>query len=364
MQTGNVTGFNYSYKNQSGEALNTLVNMLQDQAARIKDVYADSNALAVDGVNGSVLRTIKGEEFELSDKAHRDLAGRCNIPMNGYRWLGEAGHSDLRAQLVNRELPKTAGRVLIRGYDNKARALMSNSYKVIEQFEVLASIVPVIRERDLKLLSANLTESDMHLIVTDDKGLMVKVGDEVKNCYKISNNQIGQGKLVIEHFAYRLACLNGAITQPGKDAWLEQRHVGRNSEYLTASEKAIFMREFREKFTHAIDSDTLEKYVEKLQIAHTAEVKAETNVLFDSLRLMLDKDNKVLTDRERVLIAEEYIVEKGRSGANFFSVVQGITAAANRLEDYDRGIELQELGTTVLNWTPIKRDLLLNAVAA
>lgn len=206
--------------------------------------------LSVDSVLGSQAL------YEVGAVAHEQLGEKLGIPRAYYkRMLAE--NPWLLKENVNAWLGTNGKNHLLRTLDGRVRAVMSDSYLCLDNYDLFYNAIVAIQESKATLLKADLTEEHMyiraiapdfreridrqlggnelgvgHHIRPDWRGEGEPDADEVCPLLTIRNSEVGRGGLSVTAGFFRFVCSNGANIS--KD--LSKIHLGeRQSEGLYVS---------------------------------------------------------------------------------------------------------------------------------
>src|SRR4051812_1977402 len=185
------------------------------RALRLEATPGGPAPVMLQGVNGGLA---------LRPVAHGQLAQSRGIPKPYYdRMLSEA--PELLALNVNRWLGAQPARKLVRTLDGGARAILSSSYRPLDNYDLAEAVLPKLFDVQAKVVSCEVTESRFYLkAVTERVQGEVKQGDVVQAGLVVSNSEVGQGSLRVEALDYRLVCTNGMI----REAAVRKAHLGRS----------------------------------------------------------------------------------------------------------------------------------------
>ena len=172
---------------KQGMTIEELLTEVQRQSSAKKDYVAstqhDVRLVPMDGFpNGVAVVLQKGQDLEIAtdddaethllerlevtEHAHRQIAGRLSIPWKFYHRMLE-DHTDIVIDAVNKLFEREPGTRLLRTMDNKLRAFLSNRYKRIDNDQVLGAALPAIVKGDLEttLLSCQVTDRNLYVKV-------------------------------------------------------------------------------------------------------------------------------------------------------------------------------------------------------
>nr|AKH47571.1 hypothetical protein AM1_A0346 [uncultured marine virus] len=334
-----------------------------DQLSRAKhDVVVDSRSLEMIQT-GTTDFALMGEGELLGDlnpHSHGQMSARLQIPKKYYDRMQEQ-EPDLLKHNVNRWLQHSPTKRMVRTYRHEVggpkrivRAVMSDRYQRIDNYDVLANLMPVLNEvgieYGLDLKSCEVTDSKMYAKLTSPRLRgEVKAGDVVEAGVSISNSEIGMGIYVISPFIYRLWCDNGCGTDEGK---FSRRHVGAQTEmgeqmqsFMTDETNRVvdqgILLQSRDTLKGILSEEVFGRNLTKLQNAANGKEASQPiqamEVLANSLGLTEDENRSALMS----LLKEDDMTKWGFCNA--------VTQIANEHEDYDRASELENMGGKVID---------------
>ena len=339
---------------KAGRSISAIAAELERQAASKKDYIADTRKLtmrtAKTGEEGNVIMDGVNGGMPLRPTAHGQLAASLAIPKQYYdRMLSET--PDLLAANVNRWLERQPAKKLIRTLDNSIRAVLSDSYRPLDNFDLAEAVLPKIMDLGAEIQSTEVTESRFYLKATTDrvKG-EPKVGDVIYAGVVVSNSEVGHGSLRVEEMDFRLVCTNGMI----RNHAIRKAHLGRSQRGADAIEDA---REFFKDATRLADDRAFflktqdavaamfnpDRFAERIkQYAEAAAVTIEADpvkvIEFTARRFNL-------LDGERSTIMK-HLVKGGDLSA--WGVANAVTRTAQDVESYDRATELEAIGGDII----------------
>jgi hypothetical protein len=335
---------------KTGRSLSELAAELERQQATKRDYVADTRRLSMAPTStGVILNGVNGG-MTLKPIAHQQLSEALKIPKPYYdRMLADA--PDLLSANVNRWLERQPARKLIRTLDGQVRAILSDSYRPLDNLDLAEAVLPKLIGLEARVVSGEVTENRFYLkAVTERIQGTVKPGDVIQAGVVVSNSEVGQGSLRVEALDYRLVCTNGMI----RETAVRKAHLGRGSRGHDLIEDA---REYFRSETRAADDR-----------AFFLKVQDATAAMFDQERF----DRRLLTYRETgereikadpVQVVEVTAQRFGFSEGERTSILQhlirgsdltqwglanAVTRAAQDQESYDRATELEKLGGEVV----------------
>jgi hypothetical protein len=227
---------------------------------------------------------------------------------------------------------------------------LSDRYRIVDHYEILETILPVIGEmgEGMNIVSTEVTETKLYLKVINKRlELEVNKGDVVQAGFVVSNSEIGLGAVSVEPLIYRLVCENGMIA---KDYSQKRYHIGRAAnaeesyelyadETIKASERA-FLLKIRDTVRAAVDIAKFSQIVE--QMRHCQERQIEGNpvsaidITAKHFGLNQSESSGVLT----------HLIQGGDLTA--YGLLNAITRTAQDIDSYDRATELEGAASQVL----------------
>jgi hypothetical protein len=228
---------------KSGLTLSELAKEIERRQSMKSDFVAPASKiqLAVGRDDKAILKML-GEpgSFPLNQVAHEQVADYAGIPMPYYRRM-QAEAPQLLVTNVNRWLEEKAGakeRRLVRTLGGHVRAVLSDKYRPLENEDLAEAILPVLLERDLIIMSCQVTDTRLYIKAVDrsiEKNLPVgkRMGDgshHIFDCLSpaivVSNSEVGRGSLLVEAGVYTKACTNLAVF----GASMRKFHTGARAE--------------------------------------------------------------------------------------------------------------------------------------
>lgn len=307
-----------------------------------------------------------GKRFGMNPSAHKQLAGRLGIPVRYYNRMREE-RPELLARNVNDWLADDPRRFLTRTLDSNVRAFLSDSYRPLDNEDLLEAILPVLLHElgenakggiDLRFESMNVTPHNMLIkVVTPRIQAEIRKGDIVQAGALIRNSEVGEGSLELAPFLYRCWCSNGAISQ---DFSMRKTHIGRKAKFgdldlaqewftdetRAADDRALWLK-VRDSVRGFFNPKNFEKIVDKHREAATQplnEDKVEDVVEVTAKHFGLNDGEKrgVL----RHLLQGDDAPKPKR--LTRYELVQAVTATSQDLDSYDRATDLERIGGRIL----------------
>jgi Domain of unknown function (DUF932) len=339
---------------KTGRTLSALAAELERQQASKKDYVADTRRLkmeagTIQGRNNVVLQGVNGG-MTLKPIAHAQLANTLGIPKPYYdRML--ADKPDLLAANVNVWLTTGQAKKLIRTLDGEVRAILSDSYRPLDNLDLAEAVLPKLLDLGATVESGEVTENRFYLkVVTDRVQGEVKKGDVIKAGLVVSNSEVGQGSLRVEALDYRLVCLNGMIREQairkahlgrgarGQDAIEDAREFFR-TETRIADDRAFFLK-VQDAVASMFDQARFDKRLDQYREASEMLITREAEEVME-----ITAKRFALPDAERSSILKHLIRGDDMSK---WGLANAVTRAAQDVESYDRSTELEALGGDIV----------------
>lgn len=338
---------------QSLSSLEVLAAKLTEQNSAKADFVVPVAALGMyesaklGGHNGTELQ-------ELTPLGHQQLGEYTGIPKVYYDKLLATDPSVLAGNVnlwLSRKPEKE--RRMVRTIEGKVRALLSDSYQRIDNYEVAEVALDILSGvPGLRVVSSAVTDSRLYIkAVSDSLQLPVpgskRVGDLVETGVVVSNSEVGLGAVSIMPFAHFLVCTNGMVrNQEG----LRAAHVGRKldnsiegllSDQTKRLQDAAVLSKVRDVIKSCFDRANFEAFIERLGVTTKQEIKGDVVQAVEAL----GPTTFGLSVGERQSVLRHLI-----SGGDLsrFGLINAITRTGEDVESYDRATELETIGFKLL----------------
>lgn len=346
---------------KTGKTLQELAVELERQRTAKKDMIVDMGALSMLGIDGGniglalkVTGSDTSSRYGINDIAHRQIGQHLKIPALYYDRM-KTEYPELLVQNVNSWFSRAPdAKRMLRTMDGVARALLSDRYRRIDNYEVASAVLPIIGGMDgAAVESCELTESRMYLKVVNPRVTAEVVpGDVVQAGVIISNSEVGMGSVSVSPLVYRLVCSNGMIAQDGA---VRKYHVGRanesgedfsiyRSETIEADDKAFLMK-LEDSVKAAIDQARFAAIVGRMREA--AEATMDAKVVPQVVELASKEYG--MTEAEGKGVLGHLIVGGDLS---LYGLANAVTRQAQDVESYDRSTELEATGYKIITMAP------------
>ncbi|WP_373539732.1 hypothetical protein [Chamaesiphon sp.] len=180
---------------KTGLTLVQLAEELTAQQESKRDFHAPTQSLSMLGNGNFHLETNNGGEImPATDYAHAQMASRLSVPKPYYDRM-RAQSPNLLSANVNHWLREKQGETsLIRTLRGQVRAFLSNRYRIVDNHEILAMVMPELAEMGdgIRIASCNVTEEKMYLkVINTNIEAAISVGDPVQAGFVLSNGELG-----------------------------------------------------------------------------------------------------------------------------------------------------------------------------
>jgi hypothetical protein len=346
---------------KKGRTLMELAQEVQDRAERKKDYVADTRQVSLDTrVVAPTVEDYKTEvkmqlngigEFDMDGHTHGQISNHLQIPKRYYdRMLQEAPH--LLTNNVNHWLRENPTKRMVRTIDGRARAFLSNRYRVIDHEEVLEGILPTLMDMEMAIESCQVTESRLYVKAffpqIEGEIKLKKVGEVVRAGVIISNSEVGLGSCYAYPMSLILSCLNGARHQA---YGMKKYHVGRitgegqdaieffKDDTRKADDQA-FLLKLRDVVHSCADQAKFNTILEKMQDATEKEIEGDPVASVEAVQKKYQ-----LTDDEQTSVLT-HLIKGGDLTA--FGMMNAVTRASQDVGDYDRATDLEKMGGEII----------------
>ena len=286
------------------------------------------------------------DRFTIDKHAHAQLGAHLDIPRKFYDEQ-LASNPDLLAVMVNTLMRRTVKPRLVRTLDGRARAIMSNRYRAIDNYDIAPMVFENLVDSQAQIVSCDITETKLYIKALFPKSeAEVKKGDPIQMGVVISNSEIGMGQLSFQPLLYRLVCLNGAIMQ---DNSLKRRHLGSKLdmddtglalEYIKDDTRKkmdeALIYQLRDTLTAFSSPQKVLEYAEKARLASADMITGDPIAAVQVLQ-----KRAALTDDDRGGILRHLI---GGGDLSRWGVANAVTRYSQDVQSYDKATELEALG--------------------
>jgi len=281
--------------------------------------------------------------YPLTEWAHTQLAEKTGIPVKYYQRMREGGHLDLLAENVNTWLSHDDSDVLVRVLDGNVRAILSNRYRVMDNYDLLFAALDEFKRHGVDIHRCDL--SDMHMYIKVVKPYEIQEivkDDKVVPGLVLTNSEVGAGALKVEPFMLRLICENGLI---GENV-VRRVHLGRRrertddiwSDETWKKRDETLWSEVRDVIRATFDPEIFEEWVDKLRRGTEVEVESPTTAV-DNIAVKYNISDEKKKDLLDYFTTKEAPTQWGLANA--------ITRIAQEEEKPENQVELEKIGNEI-----------------
>jgi hypothetical protein len=352
---------------KTGRTLVELAQEIERRANAKKDLVTSTVNLQMTDIGLGRVGLAIGDKVRLNDItpiAHGQIAEHTEIPKKYYdKMLGEA--PDLLTNNVNRWFAKYPAGRMVRCLDNKARAFLSDKFRIdMENEDFAQAVLPVLAELKLDIMSCDITDRRLYIKAVDQRVSRelaktgAKLGDGghtivrvVAPAITISNSEVGDGALSVQGGVYDRWCSNlGSFGERSmRQAHVGGRHsVAEGELYAMLSDKskrldtAALWSKVADVVRGVFDLAKFNALVDKIEGSQAEKIET-TDVV-----KVVENVNKQLgfneTEGKSVL---KHLIEGG--DLSRFGVYNAVTRMAqDDIVDYDRATQLERIGAKVI----------------
>jgi hypothetical protein len=352
---------------KQGRSLVELAAEVMDRATSKQDFIAPVAKLKMDPSTGNL--QVGDKALPVAGIAHSQLATYTGIPRDYYDRM-RTDRPELLAANVNAWLGQLAERAkagkperrMVRTLRGEVRALLSDGYNnALENEVLLEAVLPVLQQRNLVIMSCEVTDRRLYLKAVDPSILRdVPTGralgdgshvffDTVSPAVIISNSEVGFGRLSVETGVFTKVCTNLAMIGSN----FKRRHVGSKAdllgedvfEMLTDKTKALtagaVMAQLRDVVASAFDAAKFEATAGLL--AKAAEVRLPAD---DVVEVVAKVGRTYGIDEAARPSILKHLIEFG--SLTQYGLHAAITRAAADVADYDKATEMERAGGEII----------------
>jgi len=336
---------------KEGDKMNlvSLIEELERQKRNSLDLIVESSSLKAVADEKSGVRLVVPEygDFQLTDWAHGQLADKLGIPRRYYERMRNSGKSQLLADNVNAWLEGKERR-LIRILDGKVRAILSDRYRIIDNYDLVFLALDEFKKKEtVEIYRIDLTETMLYLKAID-RTLTASIREEdiVYGGLILRNSEVGASALKVEPFILRKVCSNGLILQHS----LKKIHLGRQTlqvgyidwsdETRELEDRALWSK-VRDIIRATFDKQVFDGWVKRLResvwIGIEKPIKAVNNIV----------KHLGLTEEQKSQLLMHF------SEHTKYGLINAVTNLASQTKNVDEQIRLEEFAGTLLE-SPLK----------
>ncbi len=351
---------------KAGKTLVELANEIMRQANAKKDYIAPTGKMSMGyvappagGTSEGVVMSLGNGPLGINRLAHQHIGDYTGIQKQYYDKMLEQA-PELLTQNVNHWLGKSNEKRLVRTLDGRVRAMLSDRYRPLENSDLAEAILPVLQERELTVVSCEITERRMYIKAFDkriEREIALQGSDPAHTfvrkdvCFPaitVSNSETGNGSLSVAAGLWTGGCTNFASFS---DSRMRKYHVGQkalDSEdvYALLSDKtkrltdAAVWAQTRDVVGSAFDTARFEELLGRVQQTTTQKIAGD---VVEVIELVGDRFGFNKGERGSVL---KHLIEGG--DLSRYGLFNAVTRTAEDLEDYERATDFERAGGQII----------------
>jgi len=294
-------------------------------------------------------------ELALTPRSHGHVASRLEIPRPFYNRVLEQ-HPGLWRDTVAQLSGATNKAVMLRTADDNLRALLSSSYRRMDNWPVLREVAGFLGELPgVEVVSKNGREGKMGSKIGAPKRDAVEVlkGDWMRTGVAISNSEVGEGSFSVRGFAERLVCLNGMVV-PVDVLGIRRTHLGKRlSEPGDRARELVLSDETVRAEAHALALMARDVMAEmfapeaQLRLADRLRDAAQDRVTGHVVPAVQELARVLVLTEEETSSVLDSLLRAGGDPTRY-SMIQAVTDASKQARSYDRATEMEAAGGKIL----------------
>lgn len=291
--------------------------------------------------------------FPLREVAHGQLAEYTGIPKTYYDKMRRE-KPELLVANADTWLQSMNDQRLVRTLDGDVRALLSNRYRPLDSFDLVAAALPAIRQASAQIVSCEVTERKLYIKATTiSMRFEVKRGDIVEMGTHAVQQRSRAGALATAPFLNRLICLSKAVAneygQRRTHTWASASATAATMTAYRRSGCAVGTREADDKAFFLQTADVVRACLDPVKMEPIAAKLRESTgrtIDGDPVKVVEVTAKRLgMGDAERANVLKHLI-----AGADIsqWGLMNAVTRAAGDAADYDRATELERAGYGVV----------------
>lgn len=357
---------------RTGRSLQEIAAELERQVGSRKDYLAPQGQMTAKVLEGEVvLDGFNGQALQINPYAHGQLGDHLGIPKKYYDRMATE-QPQLLADNINAWFQADAeNQRMVRTLDGRARGILSPKFRPLDNFDLAQTVLPVLLENNVQIMSAELTETRMYI-----KGILPQLSEALPAGMQwgqghndvgsptggraygregrlvaaivISNSEVGAGTLRIEPSVFTTWCTNLAIMA---QAAMRKYHVGRaweadgswevfRDETRAADDRAFWMKA-KDVTMAAFDRKIFMAAIDQIRNA------AQAPIVSTDLPKVVEVTRKQLALPESTQNGILTFLARG-GDLTRWGLSSAITEVANDYKDYEGATDLERAGGAVL----------------
>ncbi len=263
-------------------------------------------------------------ERSLTDFSLSQLCTKIGVPSGYISKCIESGREKLAERNVNVWLLTYGRDLMIRGYNDSVRGILSGKFTAFDAPEVLEVLGNTVNGEEFEVKGSMLNPERLHIRIGLRERLTPK--DDLFAGFSIDSSDVGRKTLSASFFIYKKVCTNGLIIRKKADDLFSHRHIGIS----------------KDKFVEGF-----QKGIERLP-----QVAAEYNVLLNKAR-----DKKIEESVAKEILEKESFSKDGSEkviqlmhenyGSSYLGFINAITDAA-KVYTLEKRVEIETFAGNLL----------------
>jgi hypothetical protein len=294
--------------------------------------------------------TIK--QHELTNYAHEQIATKTGIPIRYYERMREDGKLELLSQNVNTWLPDREKR-LVRVQDDKVRAVLSDRYRIIDNYDVVFETLEQLKKIQEKtglqidVKECSLTDRHLYMKITSP-GLSGKVlhykgrEEPVEGGIIISNSEVGCGAFRVEPFVNVLICQNVLIGEHK----LAKVHLGkeRGIGLIDWSDETLEYQDMelwssvRDLIIATFNPEIFSKWLDEINEVAGKELEKPLEAV----------DNVIKRYGLPQKMKDDLVSQFMKESPTVWGLSMAVTRVAQRQENYETQVDMERIGAKII----------------
>lgn len=344
---------------KAGKSLAELAAEIMRQAESKRDYIAPAKLVTMNPQGEVALGNgQKTQPMALTEHARGQLADWLGIPKTYLDRMAKDAPA-LMAENVNTWLQMSDNKRMVRTLDGRVRAILSDKYRPLENFDLAEAVLPVLQDLDLYVVSCDITERRLYVKAFDkriEREIKVRGSDPAHTFMKdvcfpaisISNSEVGGGALSVAAGLYTDGCTNWAIFN---DSRMRKYHVG--SKAAGAEDVYALLTDETKRLTDAaIWAQTRDVVRSAFEIARFEELvgrvqeTADDKITGDVVKVVEVAGDRLALNTEERKSVLRHLIEGGNLSR--YGLFNAVTRTAEDIVDYDRATEIERAGGKVI----------------
>lgn len=370
-------------------SIKELVDQLQKEQLLKKDMIVPASCLSMHGGRMAIINADgnlalqdmlistgiaphkEGEaafiDLDVTDSCHDQIAGKMEIPRNYYQRLNVEENLPCLDYNVNHFLRTAEKNYFVRSFIDKdggtgmMRAMLSDRFKVIDNYDVLMAALGAIKESGIEITihNADITEQKMYVrfeaphVVRNSPALLQKYrtpdsGNQdtgIMAGFILTNSETGHGGFSVQPRLIVRACSNGMVIQ--QDAFKKVHLGGKMEEYseINWSEETaqknmeLIVSQTKDAVKTFMSEDYLGKIIARIEEKGAKQLEHPTDALKNVAR-----EFSMSAEKEKSIL--DFFV-KG-ADTTPFGITQAMTYYAHKVAGADEQFEMERVALAVV----------------